>query len=353
MTRLDLYIARHVLGAILVVMLIVVGLDLLFSLVDELDSLNDRYDMLEALIYLGMTAPRRIYEFLPLSCLVGCLIGLGMLASHSELTVMRAAGVSTGRIVAAVMKPVLVLVVGALLLGEYVVPHTEQIAQSRRALVQSGGEALKSRHGVWHREGDAFIHINAVQPDGIIFGVTRYRIDGDRDLTSASYARRGEYRNGAWQLEEVRETLFHGDRTEVVTRDGEVWQSGLTPTLLSVIVVEPVDLSITGLRAFSAYLAEQGLSSVDYELAFWNKLLQPLGILALVLIGISFIFGPLRSVTVGQRLIVGIMVGLVFKFAQDMLGPASSVYGFTPLLAVLLPILVCLAVGAWMLKRAK
>ncbi|ANG64167.1 LPS export ABC transporter permease LptG [Marinobacterium aestuarii] len=353
MRKLDWYIAQHVLGAIMVVMLVVVGLDLLFALVDEMDSFNERYDILEALLYLGMTVPRRIYEFLPLSCLVGCLIGLGMLASHSELTVMRASGVSTGRIVAAVMKPVLVLVLAALVLGEYVVPQTEQIAQSRRALVQSGGEALQSRYGVWHREGDSFIHINAVQPGGVIFGVTRYQLNGERDLASASYARRGEFVDNAWQLEDIRETRFLGDSTEVQERASEVWNSGLTPTLLSVIVVEPVDLSITGLSAFSAYLSEQGLSSVDYKLAFWGKLLQPLAILALVLIGISFIFGPLRSVTVGQRLIVGILVGLTFKFAQDLMGPASSVYGFAPWLAVLAPILLCLALGGWMLQRAK
>ncbi len=353
MRKLDLYIAQHVVGAILVVMLVVVGLDLLFSFVDELDSFNERYDIFEALIYLAMTTPRRIYEFLPLSCLVGCLIGLGMLASHSELTVMRAAGVSTGRIVSAVMKPVLILVLIALVLGEYVVPKTEQVAQSRRAMVQSGGEALKSRFGVWHREGDSFIHINAVQPDGVIFGVTRYQLNGERGLAVASHARRGEFVGNAWQLEEIRETRFLGDHTEVLARDTEVWESGLTPTLLSVIVVEPVDLSISGLKAFAAYLTEQGLSSVDYQLAFWNKLLQPLAILALVLIGISFIFGPLRSVTVGQRLIIGILVGLIFKFAQDLLGPASSVYGFAPWLAVLLPILVCLLLGGWMLHRAK
>jgi lipopolysaccharide export system permease protein len=266
---------------------------------------------------------------------------------------MRASGVSTGRIVGAVMKPVLVLVLAALVLGEYVVPKTEQIAQSRRALVHSGGEALQSRYGVWHREGDSFIHINAVQPDGVIFGVTRYRLNGERDLASASYARRGDFVNNAWQLEDIRETRFLGDHTEVLERPSEVWKSGLTPTLLSVIVVDPVDLSITGLSEFSAYLSEQGLSSVDYQLAFWGKLLQPLAILALVLIGISFIFGPLRSVTVGQRLIVGILVGLTFKFAQDLMGPASSVYGFAPWLAVLAPILVCLALGGWMLQRAK
>jgi lipopolysaccharide export system permease protein len=46
------------------------------------------------------------------------------------------------------------------------------------------------------------------------------------------------------------------------------------------------------------------------------------------------------------------MVGLAFNYAQEVLGPASSVFGFTPLFAYLLPILVCVAGGAWLLRKA-
>ncbi|MGB2130167.1 MAG: LptF/LptG family permease, partial [Marinobacterium sp.] len=104
--------------------------------------------------------------------------------------------------------------------------------------------------------------------------------------------------------------------------------------------------------SYSRYLEEQGVNADSYLLAFWSKLLQPLAILALVLIGVSFIFGPLRSVTVGQRVIAGVVFGLVFKFAQDLLGPASTVFGFPPLIAVVIPILLCTGAGLWLLRRA-
>ena len=352
MMKLEWYIARHVILAILVVLLVVVGLDFVSSLLDGLNDVDEFFTFWSLLEYLMLTVPRRIYEFIPLSSLVGCLIGLGLLASHSELTVMRAAGFSTRRILLAVFKPVVLLAVIALILGQFIAPQTEQRAQSLKALAQASGGALSSRYGIWHREDQLFIHINAVEPGGIIHGITRYRFDTSRQLVESSYARIGHYENGQWRLQDVNRTEFVDGRTRTERRSEERWQSGLTPELLSVIVVDPVDLPISGLWSYASYLQEQGVKADTYLLAFWTKLLQPLAILALVLIGVSFIFGPLRSVTVGQRVVAGVIFGLLFKFSQDLLGPASTVFGFPPVIAVLLPVLLCTLIGVWLLRRA-
>ena len=352
MKCLDRYIAYQVLSAVFVILLIIVGLDLIFEFVDQSADINERYRFSDVLSYLVLRMPSRLYEFLPLSSLVGCLVGLGVLASNSELTVMRAAGISIQRIVLAVLKPTMLLAVFALVLGEYVVPVTEQKAQSSRALAQSAGQALRSKHGVWHRENDQFIHINAVELGGKIHGVTRYTFNDQRQMLISSFAESGVYSKGGWQLDNVVSTIFSGDHTTTDQAEQERWESGLTPTLLSVIVVDPMELSITGLWSYSNYLREQGLDSNQYLLAFWSKVLQPAAIFALVLVAISFIFGALRSVTVGQRIIVGVIVGLVFKFSQDLLGPASTVIGFTPLLATVIPIVICLVVGLLLLRKA-
>ena len=193
MNRLDLYITRHVLGAILIVMLVIVGLDLLFALVDQLPDLNDGYKIKDAAIYVGLTAPRRFYEHLPLCSLIGCLLGLGTLATSSELTVMRAAGVSTLRIIGAVMKPVVLLIAAGFMVGEYVVPTSEQTAQSYRTIAVSKGQGSVYRleRGLWHREGGTFLHVKAVTTEGEIFGITRYRFSDNWTLESASVAEKG------------------------------------------------------------------------------------------------------------------------------------------------------------------
>ncbi|MBE7375480.1 LPS export ABC transporter permease LptG [Pseudomonas lopnurensis] len=352
MVKLDRYIGIHVFLAILSVLGIIVGLALLFAFIDELGDVEGSYSLFDALQYVLLTSPRRLYEMLPMAALIGCLIGLGTLASSSELTIMRAAGVSLGRIVLAVMKPMLVLLVAGILIGEYVAPWSEDIAQAQRSLAQGAGEAQSSKRGLWHRQENEFVHVNAVQPGGVLVGVTRYRFDEERRLLSSSFARRASYQGDHWQLQTVSTTHFRGDHTEVLQAPEERWDVQLTPQLLGTVVMEPEALSITGLWRYIHYLGEQGLNNGRYWLAFWTKVLQPAVTVALVLLAISFIFGPLRSVTLGQRIFTGVVVGFVFRIIQDLLGPASQVFGFSPLLAVVLPAGVCALIGVWLLRRA-
>jgi lipopolysaccharide export system permease protein len=138
----------------------------------------------------------------------------------------------------------------------------------------------------------------------------------------------------------------------VVKSLSERWDVELNPQLLGTVVLEPDALSVTGLWRYIQYLGEQGLNNGQYWLAFWTKVLQPLVTAALVLLAISFIFGPLRSVTLGQRVFTGVLVGFVFSIAQDLLGPSSLVFGFSPLLAVLIPAAICAVAGMGLLRRA-
>ncbi|MBC3413963.1 LPS export ABC transporter permease LptG [Pseudomonas sp. SWRI107] len=352
MAKLDRYIGQSVLLAILAVLGIILGLASLFAFIDEMGDLSATYSLLDAGIYVLLTAPRRLYDMLPMAALIGCLIGLGSLASSSELTIMRAAGVSIGRIVWAVMKPMLVLMLVGVLIGEYVAPVTENKAQADRSLAQGGGEAQSSKRGMWHRQGEEYVHINSVQPSGLLLGVTRYRFDDQRQIVTASFARKAQYRDTHWVLSDVSTTHFRGDHTEVVKAQEEPWDVSVTPELLNTVVLAPESLSITGLWDYIHYLADQGLNNARYWLAFWTKVLQPLVTAALVLMAISFIFGPLRSVTLGQRVFTGVLVGFVFRIAGELLGPSSQVFGFPPLLAVLIPAGVCALAGAWLLRRA-
>ncbi|AUM71577.1 LPS export ABC transporter permease LptG [Pseudomonas fluorescens] len=352
MVKLDRYIGSSVFMAILAVLGIILGLATLFAFIDEMSDVSDTYTLTDVASYVLLTAPRRLYDMLPMAALIGCLIGLGSLASNSELTIMRAAGVSIGRIVWAVMKPMLVLMLVGVLIGEYIAPATENTAQANRSLAQGGGDAQSAKHGLWHRQGDEFIHINSVQPNGILYGVTRYRFDDQRHMLSSSFAKRANFAEDHWQLSDVTTTLFHDKRTEVVTAAQERWDVSISPQLLSTVVMAPESLSITGLWGYIHYLADQGLNNGRYWLAFWVKVLQPLVTAALVLMAISFIFGPLRSVTLGQRVFTGVLVGFTFRIAQDLLGPSSLVFGFSPLFAVLVPAGVCALAGLWLLRRA-
>lgn len=350
MGKLDIYIGKQVLLSIIIVLLIVVGLDFMFRALDELGELEKDYTIGPMLIYSAYYVPAAVYEYLPLSCLIGCLVGLGALASGSELTVMRAAGVSVIRLVSIVLKPVILLSLLAMLLGEYVTPYAGAVAESTRAELRSRG-TVSGKTGIWHRENNEYVHINVVTPSGEIRGISRYVMNDDNSLSLSSVAQSGVYQGDYWQLQGVVETRFHGDRTDVVNLQSLEWNLGLTPQRLKVLLIKPKDMSISELYSYSQYLAEQELDNDRFMQTFWRKMLQPLAIIGLVLVAISFIFGSLRSVSTGQRIIAGVVVGMVFKISQDILAPFSSIVHIEPVWAALIPIAICALLGGWMLKR--
>ncbi|KUJ81532.1 LPS export ABC transporter permease LptG [Microbulbifer flavimaris] len=353
MHKLDWYVGRTVAMAIGAVLMVILGLDIIFAIVDELGEMDAEYQTAQVIQYVIWTIPGRLYEQLGFSALVGCMVGLGTLAGTSELTVMRAAGVSIGRIAWAVMKPVILLIALGLALAEFVVPITNQTAESRKAIALGDLEDAGLESGMWMRDGDEFIHFNAALSGGRLYGITRYHFGGERELEWVEFAERAQFAEDKWILNNSRATRFSEEFVESDARERGTWQTDISPQLFSLVVPLPSDLSPSSLWSYGRFLDRKAQDASRYWLQFWKKLLQPLTIASLVMVAISFIFGPLREVTTGLRVFTGVIVGIVFQTLQDMLGPSSVVFGFPPFIAVLVPILLCFAVGWMLLRRAR
>lgn len=352
MKTLSRYVAKTVFFSIAAVLAVVVAFDVMAAIIDGVGDLGGNYAFFDVLVYVFTTLPGRIYQNIPFSALIGCLVGLGLLASNTELVVMRAAGVSLLRIVAFVLRPVILFIVLAGLLGEYAVPYTEQLAEGRRAILL--GESSPAGGGLWSRENDEFIHVNAVFPSGRLYGVSRYRFadEGEMKLKEVSFATSAEFLGNRWKEESVVVTVFGDNATSVEQFETRIWHSDLSPGLLRLGLMEADSLPMADLYQYARYLEQQDQGASRHWLAFWNKALQPLITLSLVLVAVSFIFGPLRQSTTGLRIFAGVVTGIVFSTSQDLLGPASLVYGFSPFWAVLAPVLLSMVFGLLLLRRA-
>jgi lipopolysaccharide export system permease protein len=352
MSYLSRYVMRFVFGAIILVLLVLLSIDVIAAVVDGLGDVRNDYQFSDVLYNVWLTLPARIYSNIAFASLIGCLIGLGILAGNSELVIMRAAGVSLLRITGFVLRPVLLVIVCGVLIGEYVVPYTDQLATSRRMLLRGEQENLSATSGVWNREGNEFIHFNGVYPNGKLFGVTRYRFNEQREIEEASFAARATFFKDYWLEEEGVVTHFEEGRTQTSEFLTRHWDSHLSPDLLTLMVMPADSLSMGSLYNYAQYLDEQEQKSSKYWLAFWNKALQPLSVLSLVLIATSFVFGPLRSATMGFKIFAGVIAGIAFQTSQQLLGPSSVVFGFSPFWAVFTPAIVCIGIGLVLLRRA-
>ena len=355
MKRLSRYLSHAVLKATLAVLLVVVGLDYIFTLLEELKRLNETYAPGHAAFYLLMRLPERLYLFLPVGILVGVLIGLGSLASTSELTVMRAAGVSIPRLIFHASRPILVLLLLAMLASEFFLLQWTQAAETYRWEKRTGHQAasVSTARDLWLKEENFFYRINVARDDGRLLGVTLYELDAnDWQLRRQVTAPRADFYQGRWQLQDARELHFEARQVREVRHDHLVLSLPIQPELVALQAYSASDLPPTQLWAYGRYLESQGQASGFYWLAFWQKVLLPVTVFAVVILAASFTFGPLRSVPAGTRVFHGIIIGLSVKFAQDLLGPSALLWGFTPALAVLIPAGVCAAWGIWLIRKA-
>ena len=351
MRLLDRYMGQAVVASTAVVMAVLLSLYFFSTFVEEVGDVGQGdYTVLHALQFTVLLMPRLAYELFPLAALLGSLLGLGTLAGSNELTVIRAAGVSVGRIVFSVFKVGLVMIAVVGLLGEAVAPHAEKYARNLRAEALSEQFSVNTDFGLWAREGDTFVNIRRLLPDGLLSQVFLYELGPDGQLLEATVARRAVHRNGAWQLQDIQRSRFHQDRVERVREERAPWRSSLTPEALKVVSIPPEKLSIWDLWGHIGYLKENGLDAKRYEVSMWNRAAVPFATAGMVLLAVPFVFGSMRSVGVGHRVMVGSLLGIGFYLLNAVFTRAGMVYGLPPAVAALLPTGI-LYLSWWLLMR--
>ncbi len=353
MKTLDRYIGRWVLGGTLLALGVLLALVTVFALMDQLEDVGKGHYTLAAMAeYLALTTPRRAYELVSVAVLLGTLLGLGVLASHSELTVIRSVGVSGWRVVGAALKAAAVPVLAGVLVGELVAPVADDLAEARRSIAVTSQIALKTRTGFWARDGRSFVNIREVLPDRRLAGVYVYDFDERRQLRAATRAERARPAGQGWVLEGVNESVISPTGVERVTAGERTWDLALSSDFVGFAVVRADRASVVDLARYVRFLRANGQDPALYELALWVKLAMPFTAAAMVLLAVPFVFGPLRSVGVGQRILAGALVGVAFHIVSQATSQLGLVYGLTPILGATGPTALLLGLGAWLMRRA-
>ena len=353
LTLLDRLIARHVLYGTLLVLNVLVALAVFFILIDGLKDYGKASFGAFALVkYVILKQPQQVYELSPIAALIGAMMGLSTLALNSELTAMRAAGVSVARIVGATMKIGFVFAAVIFLVGEYVVPASENLAQTGRAKALSQALQQKSS-GIWLRSGASFVNIGEVLPDLSLLRMNIYDFDKYAHLRIQTSARHAAHDGDKWRLEDVSESVIVGKEAVQTRRAAkDEWRSALTPEVVSVFAIRPESLSIQQLHYYIGHLHQNNQDTRNFRLAFWQKIFMPLATLIMMLLATPFVFRQIRSGGLSQRVFIGIMLGLVFIIFHKSLGYFGALYALPPVAASLLPIAVFFALALFLLRRA-
>ncbi|MGD2159728.1 MAG: LPS export ABC transporter permease LptG [Gammaproteobacteria bacterium] len=352
---LDRYISRAIIAGTMMSLFVFGSLFAFISFVSELQQVGtNNYGTLQALIFVLLNLPQLLYQVFPSAMLLGGLLSLGALASSSELIVMRAAGISISRITASVLRAGLLLIIIVVLLGEFLAPLSISTAKTMRAEAIEGRVLTGNRKGLWSKYGNNFVYIGTVLPDVQLRNVIVYELDDQHRLKKTTFARQAHYEDGYWHLKRVTSSIIGEASVKSIYNKAEKWPAMVSTNLFKVLNLEPEDMSAGELWQYSSYLDDNELESGSFWLAFWIKVFTPLTSVGMLMISVPLVLTTgSRSGGAGQRILIGVMIGVAFYVLNRVVNQMGIIYGITPVLSAGLPSIMVIAAAVLLIRKTR
>lgn len=356
----DVYVGQVVLVTVILTWAVLVGLDAVMALSGEIGDLGvGNYTFGHAVAWVLYTVPRRAYVMFPTAAVIGALMGLGQLAASSELTALRALGLSRRRLSISVAAALALLTALMVFSGETLGPWGQRQADVLKNSARTGDVAVDRFSGMWAREGNTFLYAQGGEEreqDGKtslqLRDVRLYELADDGRLASIAHAATAEHLDGFWLLKNVRRTTFNERSATQQQILGERWESKLDAAVLSSGLTRVRNLPTSELSQNIEYRKRNGLDAREYEDQYWGRWFYPLNVLALCLAAVPFAFGSLRSGGMGKRLFLGIVFAVAFWALQTMFVRMAGAFRLDYRIAYAIPPILLMVVS-WAMFRQR
>jgi lipopolysaccharide export system permease protein len=354
MNILDRYIIGRILALTGLVMAVIITLAVLFTFISEQgDTGTGHYGSLDAFWFALMSVPQQAWELLPIGALIGSLLGLGGLASGSELTVARAAGVSVRRLALAAFIAGVLLIGVEVILGELLAPPLQQVARHQKAF-ERFADATFEGGAAWVRDGNQILDVEQSQDGEVHGGMLIFELSADHHLLAVGRAARAlPGTNHRWVLHGYAESRFAADQVTAASEGVRTLDSNVSGQFLHLAMSEPGELASAALWSLVRYYRANSLDPKPYLFAFWSRIARTGAIAFAVLLAIPFVLGPLRSAGTGARLLLGLLLGLGFFFLQRFIESGTIVFNLDPVILAWLPTAILVVVTLGLLTRVR
>jgi len=368
------YFAKQIYASFGFILFALVALFLFFDVLSELGSVNAKYTLPLALLHVLLKAPSRMVEIIPIAGLIGSIYVFAMMASQSEFTIFRVAGLDIKRSLLTLGKVSLPIVVFTLLISEVLGPYAESL--SERIRMQALGSTFSSqfRSGVWVKDqlrdsdgsgpirpGVRYVNVGTIDQNDQIRQIRMYEFDPNYRLLSIRSAASGRFDNrGIWELNDVSETRFterrsndpldavYSAQTKVIPKLS--LESQVTPQILNVLLISPEKMSIVSLGRFILHLQDNKQDMQRHAIAFWKKVIYPFIIFVMLALALPFAFMKIRSGSVGIKVFGGIMLGMSFQLFNTLFSSIGLLGALPAFFTAIFPPLVYLVLAFLALK---
>lgn len=350
------YIGLSLAKGWLLVLLVLAAIFGLIGFTEELDRTHGDYDALAVARYTLLILPNQMVSLAPVIALLGSIVALANLDRFNELTIISCTGYQLRKLLGAILLPTVLLMAGLWVCMEYVTPQLQQSAERERTELRYGNEGWIPDGGVWSTDGLRYIHLRRMSRENVPRAIDLYEFNDSGQLVRALRADKASVsKDRRWLFQTVREKILLDG--ELVTRRhselevANLWSPGELPTLS----LRDDSMSLSVLYRYSQYLASNEQPSEQYLNTFWQKLMMPLTVCAMVLLAtpISASVTAGRDRSFGINIAIGAVLGIIFYLsAQIIFALGQLLHWSIPMVAVL-PALIIGLCALVLLRRMR
>jgi lipopolysaccharide export system permease protein len=355
-TLLRRYVMLAVFKGVATALGVLVAVGGVVEFVGQLDDVGTgEFGLAEAVSYVVLRIPRTIFEMLPAAALIGALLGLGNLAVHRELVVMRASGISRMQLMGSVALAGFGLTILMALLGESLAPSLGAYAREMRSQAMLEDVDMADGQSVWLKDGDRILNLRRqIGEFGYGGGVLIFDLGAGQALDRVARASSAEIgASDQWRLENYAETTFSADQIGARSEPVLMQPYNLSPDLLDLAAVRHDLLDTPALQRYIRYLRSNELDADRYLTAYWGRMADIVSVTLMTTLALPFVFGGLRSAGAGARLLVGLLIGLGYYVVGQVLEQSGEVFDLDPVVVAWAPSAALLLVTVVALARAR
>ena len=249
------------------------------------------------------------------------------------------------------MQAAAILALVGYLIGDWIVPDSESRARNIRNLTEKENAVLQSEQGLWIKDDARVVRIGALLPEGFARDIEIFELDGDGRIVSTLRAEQAVPVDGGWELRQVRKSILGPPAAQALSFERLLYEGSLSLDLLQVLKIKPRKMSTADLLAYLDFLDENRLDASAERLILWKKLSSPMTVFIMCLLAVPFVLGSQRQTGSGQRLLIGILLGLAYVVADRLLTQLGAQLGIYPPVVALLPNLMFLSLAVYLLMR--
>ena len=344
------YIRKTLLSFTLVVLVIWLGVYSFFNFLSEMSSIGQvNYTSLEAFRYIALQIPEVAYKHASPVILLGCVLGMGHLATTNQLLVLRVSGMSIYKLTMSTIKTALIFVVAVIAIGEIFAPIASEEAERGRSKALDIAIASQSQEGFWIRDGESFINVQK-NIDGKLFsGLTIIEVNSSNKISTVLTSENAIFDGKSLKMNNAE--IFSIDSNKKIDDISLKERNSYNKTvsfdqdLIDSLKKEPEDLTTWSIIKQIQFLSDNKLRSGIFEVELYKRLIKPITLIAMILLGMLFIFGYTRDATLGRKIFFGIALGLSFEMLSRIGGAMALSFDFNPVISAVLPTIVVMVVA--------